>query len=78
MGGFICNATPVCRWRPPISTPRGGASKARGRRFDREVETLGPGESAAAARSFWTRADNTCGVPMEVRELSPGPAVAAG
>lgn len=35
--------------------------------IDREVEAPIVGGSAAVARSFWTRAETTCGVPMELR-----------
>ena len=39
--------------------------------IDREIEAPIAGGSAAVARSFWTRADTTCGVPMELRAPSP-------
>jgi catechol 2,3-dioxygenase-like lactoylglutathione lyase family enzyme len=35
--------------------------------IDREVETPSVSGSAAVVRSFWTRAETTCGVPMELR-----------
>ena len=35
--------------------------------IDREVEAPIVGGSAAVARSFWTCAETTCGVPMELR-----------
>jgi catechol 2,3-dioxygenase-like lactoylglutathione lyase family enzyme len=44
--------------------------------IDREVEVSIAGGSAAAVRSFWTRANTTCGVPMELRGSSPYPPVA--
>ena len=46
--------------------------------IDREVGTPITGGSSTVARSFWTRADTTCGVPMELREPTPGRAVATG
>jgi catechol 2,3-dioxygenase-like lactoylglutathione lyase family enzyme len=44
--------------------------------IDRDAETAAAGDSTRTTRSLWTRADTTCGVPMELRELSPRPSAA--